>query len=459
LIARDRLDSVARVAARRGSRAPKLRRHPSDRSAGEIVDSIVGAASLLLDRDGIEGLTTNAVARVAGVSVGSVYRYFPDKHAIVAEIARRIEAIALAITAQEAQRLRDATAKQISSRVVSLSHTRAFGTVKLRRALLREVPRGWILADMRSTDATISAALTLFYGMRAHQLRPIDLEGTVFVVQHAIEGVGEAILLAEPDALPDPAMQRELFHLAWSYIAPDGDDLARPPVEDVDLIAPEQAVDEALAARLLHEPSARRVSRARLRKPSARSISTREAILDATERLLAKRELADLDVRSIVGEAGYAVGALYRHFPNVDSTAAAVAARIERRAGDALVAGLSRATDLPSVCAALTAAYAGDDASSALRRRLLLEIPRCWIEETTAIVEREAIDALAGALRAHGDAVRDVGLRLMAFVAFHTVKTVCESYEVLEPPGITRAQLRRVLEEVALRYLMRRAPA
>ena len=42
----------------------------------------------MLERDGPQGLTTNRVAQRAGVSVGTLYQYFPDKAAIVVAAAR-----------------------------------------------------------------------------------------------------------------------------------------------------------------------------------------------------------------------------------------------------------------------------------------------------------------------------------------------------------------------------------
>jgi AcrR family transcriptional regulator len=50
---------------------------------------MLDAAAGLLDEVGLEGLTTSAIATRAGVSVGSLYQFFPDKHAVVESLARR----------------------------------------------------------------------------------------------------------------------------------------------------------------------------------------------------------------------------------------------------------------------------------------------------------------------------------------------------------------------------------
>jgi AcrR family transcriptional regulator len=42
-----------------------------------------------LETNGFEGFNTNAVAEKAGVSIGSLYQYFPSKHALLSAIIER----------------------------------------------------------------------------------------------------------------------------------------------------------------------------------------------------------------------------------------------------------------------------------------------------------------------------------------------------------------------------------
>lgn len=63
-------------------RKSKVRQAQQARSKA-TVDAIVEASARILAEDGWPGLNTNAIAQRAGVSVGSIYEYFPDKQAIV----------------------------------------------------------------------------------------------------------------------------------------------------------------------------------------------------------------------------------------------------------------------------------------------------------------------------------------------------------------------------------------
>lgn len=59
-------------------------------------EAIIEAAARFLERDRLESMTTNKIAERAGVSIGSLYQYFPNKEAILAALIRRERALLLA---------------------------------------------------------------------------------------------------------------------------------------------------------------------------------------------------------------------------------------------------------------------------------------------------------------------------------------------------------------------------
>src|SRR5215471_21205054 len=65
------------------------RRAPSQSRSRDTVEAIVEAAAQVFERHGYAAGTTNRIAERAGVSIGSLYQYFPNKDAIVMELARR----------------------------------------------------------------------------------------------------------------------------------------------------------------------------------------------------------------------------------------------------------------------------------------------------------------------------------------------------------------------------------
>lgn len=66
------------------------RRQPSQERSRDRVDRILEATAQLLDQTPVDRITTAAIAETAGVPIGSVYQYFPNKLAVLAELTRRV---------------------------------------------------------------------------------------------------------------------------------------------------------------------------------------------------------------------------------------------------------------------------------------------------------------------------------------------------------------------------------
>ena len=71
------------------------RKLPEQSRSAATVTAVLEAAARILERDGLEGYTTNAVAERAGVSIGSLYQYFPNKDALTVALIERESAVLL----------------------------------------------------------------------------------------------------------------------------------------------------------------------------------------------------------------------------------------------------------------------------------------------------------------------------------------------------------------------------
>jgi AcrR family transcriptional regulator len=68
---------------------PRPRKTPRQARSASTFEAIVEAAARILEREGYGGFSTNAVAETAGVSIGSLYQYFPRKEALVGALIAR----------------------------------------------------------------------------------------------------------------------------------------------------------------------------------------------------------------------------------------------------------------------------------------------------------------------------------------------------------------------------------
>lgn len=82
------MGTKAHVTDKRDQLSP--RRKPSQERSRDRVERILDASASLLADMPVEKITTAAIAEKAGVPIGSVYQYFPNKLAVLAEVARRV---------------------------------------------------------------------------------------------------------------------------------------------------------------------------------------------------------------------------------------------------------------------------------------------------------------------------------------------------------------------------------
>lgn len=71
---------------------PETRRRgaPHQKRSQQTVDLILATAAELLEESGFENLSTNAICRRAGLTPPALYRYFPNKYAVLKELGERL---------------------------------------------------------------------------------------------------------------------------------------------------------------------------------------------------------------------------------------------------------------------------------------------------------------------------------------------------------------------------------
>jgi AcrR family transcriptional regulator len=174
---------------------------------------VLDAAVKLLVQHGADALTTNRIAEVAGVSIGSVYQYFPDKHAIFEALRDR--------HADEMRRLVDDTllAYQAASlEQLLLALLDAIIDVHARAPELHELLDRQ-LAQRADGAHGLRGALREVISSRAHELPPShDLERVLFVLPNNIDTLAHEAVLCRPAHLSLAAAKAEAARSISLYL-------------------------------------------------------------------------------------------------------------------------------------------------------------------------------------------------------------------------------------------------
>ncbi len=195
-----------------------VRKRPRQERSRATVEVILDATAQVLIRAGFDGLTTNTVAEVAGVSIGSVYQYFPNKMALVsALIERHLDSVHAAVFFELA-RVRDLPlAAAVRAMIELMLRARAVNP-DIHRVLIEQVPRTGRMARVRDLDKVMHVAVTEFLATRRSELVVDDLDMATFLTVATIEAIATRAVLFAPSRLADPNLIDQTAVLVVGYL-------------------------------------------------------------------------------------------------------------------------------------------------------------------------------------------------------------------------------------------------
>ena len=194
------------------------RKRPRQERSKATVETILAATARVLVKKGFDGLTTNAVAEAAGVSIGSLYQYFPSKEALVAAlIEQHIEQMNAAIL-NELTRVAQLPMAQAVRAVIELTIRAHSIEPELHRVLTEQVPRVGRLARLVEADAICRRMVAGILAARRDELAISDPDTAAFILVHSIEAITHRAALFSPERLRDPRLIDEAVALVTRYL-------------------------------------------------------------------------------------------------------------------------------------------------------------------------------------------------------------------------------------------------
>jgi AcrR family transcriptional regulator len=187
--------------------------------AQATVEAILEAASQVFASHGYAAATTNRIAQRAGVSIGSLYQYFPNKDAILVALARRHLAEGLEVLGPQLRRLNDGEAwDEVLPDVVEAMVAMHAVAPLLHRCLFEETRLPKELRDELEALEDALVALTAEALAADPTCAPADPSLAAAIVVNAIEGLTHRLVLRPPvDA--DPArVAGEITALVRAYL-------------------------------------------------------------------------------------------------------------------------------------------------------------------------------------------------------------------------------------------------
>jgi AcrR family transcriptional regulator len=195
------------------------RRRPRQARAQATVEAIIKATARVLVDEGYDRASTNRIAQAAGVSIGSLYQYFPSKEALVA-----------ALVESHVERMRDALSVTLSTatgvdlgdraRTLVLGMLAAYRVdPQLHHVLCQEVPKIGELQKVYGFEQHLAEICRQQLFAAGQSVRHTDVDRAVFLLVNAMPGVIRAAIQADPQAVDDGRLADELTDMIVRYLA------------------------------------------------------------------------------------------------------------------------------------------------------------------------------------------------------------------------------------------------
>lgn len=193
-----------------------MRKEPQQARSRATVEAALQAGTRILSDHGWAGFTTNKVADAAGVSIGSLYQYFPDKLSLIEAIRRRHLDDCLAVV-RKSGKGRKPLEQFVTDLVRDMiaAHSVHPG---LHRVLLDEAPSFDSSRDPHSSFETeyLSHYTTVIAAYRTRKMGAGN-DTIARVVSDAIDGVIHNA--SRRGTLGSPELEQELVRMICAYLA------------------------------------------------------------------------------------------------------------------------------------------------------------------------------------------------------------------------------------------------
>lgn len=190
------------------------RKLPQQDRSKVTVDAILTATARILTSEGYDRATTNRIAELAGVSIGSLYQYFPCKEALVSALVEQHVNTMMETIESSLKELFNAPIEVVLHELVKACIAAHAVDPMLHKVLNEQVPR------INNTDGEkrVTALLRAYLELHRHQIGPQNLDLAVFILERTVEALTHTAVIERPELLDDGQLEQEITNLLLSYL-------------------------------------------------------------------------------------------------------------------------------------------------------------------------------------------------------------------------------------------------
>jgi AcrR family transcriptional regulator len=199
-------------------RSTAPRKLPQQDRSHMTVEAILEATTHILTEEGYDKANTNRIAERAGISIGSLYQYFPNKESLIVALMEQHSNEIAELVESKLQHLFDAPLETAIPELVRAVIAAHAINPRLHQVLNEEIPRSERLQQMQNADQRIAELLRAYLIRWSDRIYPQNLEMTVFILSRTVESLCHSAAIEHPSFVSNSQFEQEVSNFLLLYL-------------------------------------------------------------------------------------------------------------------------------------------------------------------------------------------------------------------------------------------------
>ncbi|WP_310481815.1 TetR/AcrR family transcriptional regulator [Chamaesiphon sp. VAR_48_metabat_403] len=197
------------------------RKLPKQDRSRVTVEAILEATTRILVEEGYDKANTNRIAERAGISIGSLYQYFPNKESLMTALMEQHAREMVELIETKLNCLFDSPLEIVIPEIVTVVVAAHAINPRLHQVLSEEIPRSERSPQMNRADERIAQLLGAYLERWRDKISPQNINLTVFILSRTVDALCHAAVIEHPNFVSDSQFEREVSNLLLSYLTND----------------------------------------------------------------------------------------------------------------------------------------------------------------------------------------------------------------------------------------------
>jgi AcrR family transcriptional regulator len=171
-----------------------------------------------LVEEGYDKANTNRIAERAGISIGSLYQYFPNKEALMTALMEQHAQEMAELVETKLNRLFDSTVEIAIPEIITAVVAAHAINPRLHQVLSEEIPCSERSPQMHKADERITQLLRAYLDRWRNRIQPQNIDLTVFILSRTVDSLCHAAVIEQPNLVSNSQFEREVSNLLLAYL-------------------------------------------------------------------------------------------------------------------------------------------------------------------------------------------------------------------------------------------------